>query len=390
MPAVRFDGGDNLGLPFTADLNTNEFTIFVVPAVSSDTNDPEMIIGNSTSPSSTAKGWSIAADMQHNNTWEMFAGVSSSYANITAATNSVSSSGVPSILVGQISGGNGAGASATQLFRINGTVIGTATRAYHKDTSETYHIGAGDNATTYELNGEIAEIIQFNRALTTTEIQQVEGYLAEKYGITAASAWKSSNPYQSDVNGHARTNVVDKKITYMMRPIRLLDKQHAEMFRSNSNLHSSSPQYGSNYFGATAGGKYGLYVYEVENGKASVGSYIRATDPDSNPPYAPAYYMDISASDTVPMSQGPKIKGTEVTGFDKTLLDNEVTRVIISENSLQHHRADASRRRSHEEGDVKELRLDYSVQPRFSQSLHQKGHKGDVTYNSSDHSGDAA
>ena len=394
MPAVRFDGGDNLGLPFTADLNTNEFTIFVVPAVSSDTNAPELVIDNSTSPSSTSKGWTIAADMRNSggaNNWEMFVGVgSSSYPNISAGTDSVSVSGAPSILVGQISGGNGAGGSATQLFRVNGTQIGTATVAYHKDTGETYHAGAGDNATTYELNGEIAEIIQFNRALTTTEIQQVEGYLAEKYGITAASAWKSSNPYQSDVNGHARTNVVDKKITYMMRPIRLLDKQHAEMFRSNSNLHSSSPQYGSNYFGATAGGKYGLYVYEVENGKASVGSYIRATDPDSNPPYAPAYYMDISASDTVPMSQGPKIKGTEVTGFDKTLLDNEVTRVIISENSLQHHRADASRRRSHEEGDVKELRMDYSVQPRFSQSLHQKGHKGDVTYNSSDHSGDAA
>ena len=202
-----------------------------------------------------------------------------------------------------------------------------------------------------------------------------------------------SNPYATDVFTTAgkRANVVDKKITYMLRPIRLLDKQHAEMFRSNLNLHSSSPQYGSNYFGATAGGKYGLYLYEVESGRATGGGiYMRSTSPDSNPPYVPAYHMDISASDTVPMSKGPKIKGTEVTGFDKTLLDNEVTRVIISENSLQHHRADASRRRSHEEGDVKELRMDYSVQPRFSQSLHQKGHKGDVTYNSSDHSGDAA
>jgi hypothetical protein len=236
--------------------------------------------------------------------------------------------------------------------------------------------------------GEIAEIIQFNRALSTTELQQVEGYLAEKYGITAASAWKSSNPYQTDTNGHQRTNVTDKKVTYMMRPVRLLDKQHAEMFRSNLNLHSSSPQYGSNYFGATAGGKYGLYVYEVANGQASVGSYIRASNPDSNPPYAPAYYMDISASDTVPMSQGPKIIGTSASGFDSTKLDNEVTRVVMSENTLQHYRADAPRRRTHKEGETKEERMDYSVHPRFSQSLHPKGHKGDVDYNSTDHSGD--
>ena len=176
----------------------------------------------------------------------------------------------------------------------------------------------------------------------------------------------------------------------MLRPVRLLDKQHAEMFRSNLALHSSSPQYGSNYFGATAGGKYGLYVYETTSGKASVGSYIRATNPDTNPPYAPAYYMDISASDTVPMSQGPKIIGTGESNFDSSLLDNEVTRIVMSENTLQHYRADAARRRTHQEGESKEERMDFSVNPRFSQSLHPKGHKGDVTYNSNDHSGDGA
>jgi hypothetical protein len=170
----------------------------------------------------------------------------------------------------------------------------------------------------------------------------------------------------------------------------LLDKQHAEMFRPNLNLHSSSPQYGSNYFGATAGGKYGLYVYETTNGQASAGSYIRSTNPDTNPPYAPAYYMDISASDTVPMSQGPKIIGTAASGFDSSLLDNEITRVVMSENTLQHYRADAARRRTHQEGESKEERMDYTVQPRFSQSLHPKGHKGDVSYNSNDHSGDAS
>ena len=36
------------------------------------------------------------------------------------------------------------------------------------------------------------------------------------------------------------------------------------------------------------------------------------------------------------------------------------------------------------------VRKDFTVQPRFSQSLHPKGHKGDVTYNTSDHTGDGA
>jgi hypothetical protein len=34
-------------------------------------------------------------------------------------------------------------------------------------------------------------------------------------------------------------------------------------------------------------------------------------------------------------------------------------------------------------------RMDFLVKPRFSQTLHPKGHKGDVTFNASDHSGDA-
>jgi hypothetical protein len=210
-------------------------------------------------------------------------------------------------------------------------------------------------------------------------------------GISGAN--KTSNPYETSVfNASAnQTNLTDKRITYMMRPVRLLDKQHAEIFRSNLNLHSSSPQYGSNYFSATGGGKYGMYAYEVSNGRATPGgNYIRDTNPDANPPYAPLYVMDISSSDSNPVSQGPKIIGTAATGFDSSLLDNEVTRVVMSENTLQHYRADAARRRTHQEGESKEERMDYSVQPRFSQSLHPKGHKGDVTYNSNDHSGDAS
>jgi len=67
-----------------------------------------------------------------------------------------------------------------------------------------------------------------------------------------------------------------------------------------------------------------------------------------------------------------------------------VTRLVMSENTLQHYRSDAPRRRQIVD-DKKEIRrMDFSVKPRFSQALHPKGHKGDVTFNVSDHSGDAA
>ena len=97
--------------------------------------------------------------------------------------------------------------------------------------------------------------------------------------------------------------------------------------------------------------------------------------------------MDISASDTVPMSQGPKIIGTAATGFDSSLLDNEITRVVMSENTLQHYV-----QMPLAAAPIKRVRARKSawITPRFSQSLHPKGHKGDVSYNSNDHSGDAS
>lgn len=203
---------------------------------------------------------------------------------------------------------------------------------------------------------------------------------------------QSSNPYATStfVSANAQTNLADKKITFMLRPVRLLDKQHVEMFRPNNNLHSSSPQYGANYFSATGGGKYGIYMYEAENARASSGLYLRNTNPDTNPPYVPAYTMKISASETVPMSKGPKLPGIGETSFDSTKLNNAVTRIVISENTLQHYRADAARRRSRIDSDETTKRMDFSVVPRFSQALHPKGHKGDVTYNTSDHTGDGA
>ena len=92
----------------------------------------------------------------------------------------------------------------------------------------------------------------------------------------------------------------------------------------------------------------------------------------------------------MPTSKGPKILGTETTGFDKTTITSPVTRMVMSENTLQHYRSDAARRRQALEDDQTVRRLDFSIKPRFSQSLHPKGHKGDVSFNVSNHSGDAS
>ena len=192
---------------------------------------------------------------------------------------------------------------------------------------------------------------------------------------------KTSNPYQTTTLNptSAQTNKIDDAVKFLVRPVRMLDNQHIAVFRAQLALHSGSKQFGSTAYTATAGGKYGLFTYETPSGRAASGSYMRATNPDTSAPYQPVYLIE--ADEAVPTSKGPKLLGTEVAGFDKTTLKTSVTRLVISENTLQHFRSDAPRRT----GQGK----DYTVRPRFSQSLHGKGHKEDVSFNTSDHSGDA-
>ena len=162
-----------------------------------------------------------------------------------------------------------------------------------------------------------------------------------------------------------------------------------EVFRIHNSLHSSSPQYVQNYLFASSGGKYGLFSYEVGSGRTLVNNIATGRAlPDGNGPYLPVFVFDSTGTFLTPSSNGPKLPGTEVSTFDKTLLASSVTRVGISENTLQHHRSDAPRRRQEQDTDDELKRADFSVKPRFSQALHGKGHKGDVSFSITDHSGD--
>ena len=209
------------------------------------------------------------------------------------------------------------------------------------------------------------------------------------------SGSKTSNPYQSETMNRTnrRNNHSATSVQFLLRPIRVLDNKHVQLFRLNDGMTTNSlPQHAKNYLHSTSGGKYGLFSYNTPN-SANDATYIggQYNNPNSNGKYWPVMIMD-SANNAfdVPISFGPQIKGTEVSGFDKTSLSSPVTRLITTENTLQHHRSDAARRKQEQESDEEEFRLDYTVKPRFSQSLHSKGHKGDVDFNVTDHSGDGA
>ena len=387
-PYLAFDGNDKMALSFDAALNTDQFSLFVVCTVDSDDNTFHSIIENSdlAGVGTGNKGWVITAVTGSNNgnndMYQMRTGTGGS-PTLTVQNTPTGTlvPNTPAIVSFTLSGGNGAGANATKTLFYNGIqspVTGTAggqiTAPYFKHASaQGYDIG---NDPTYQLTGQLAEVIQYNRALTDNERKYVEDYLADKYAVSMERTINpTSNPYQdiTHSNKNQNSNQTDSNIQFLYRPAFGLDFKHSQMFRSYVALKGSSPQENSNFYRATAGGKYGFFTSEAPG--ARVGAF-------SSPPYAPVYTVDPDTSTTVPVSQGPNIPGVDVTGYDKSDITNPVARMVMSENTLEHFRADASRR------SIDDDEGDYSVQPRHSQTLHPKGSKGDASYNTGDHSGE--
>jgi len=160
---------------------------------------------------------------------------------------------------------------------------------------------------------------------------------------------KTSNPYQTaDHNSKSyRTNDKDRTMRFLIRPVRVLDHRHVEVFRDTSHALSG-----------TAAGRYGVFSYDTPNARAVTSSkFLRVTNPSAtNAPYPPTYFFT-SNSYTVPSSTGPRIQGSESSSFSNSLKQS-IARIVVANNTLQHMRADAAR-----EGD-------FSIQPRYTQSIY--------------------
>ena len=397
-PLVDCDGNDLLSTPFNANLNTNEVSVFVVALVDVDDNGIHGIIESRGSSPVARSGFNLYGRMDSNNTWQWWGGADSGWTVVSSANNTLVA-GQPSIITASITGGNGAGSFALHSLSVNGGTPATANAAFWKADAGNYQLG--NVPSSFFLNGKIAEVIQFNRVLNDWEKKHWEGYLATKYNISGPTKWKSPNPYFSS-GFNTDNNKIDKDISFLIRPIRVLNKYQVRMGEFLA-MSSGSPQYQGNglkqnYFYSTMGGKYGTFAYNMPNARASEGYYLRATNPDTNPPYAPIVDNMLVGTDERALSASFTYLDATNTEYVNPLetsqlvpsLRNDINNVIITENTLQHYRADASRRRTEVEDGTNITRKDFSIEPRFSQSLHPKGHKNDVSYNKGDHTGDGS
>ncbi len=109
----------------------------------------------------------------------------------------------------------GAGGTESNMLRINAEaspVTNTTVQGFN-DLGTQIGADQGGGAFNNTLNGNIAEVIVYDRALPNDELQRIESYLAIKYGITlennyvsatATTIFDTSNGFANDVAGIGR------------------------------------------------------------------------------------------------------------------------------------------------------------------------------------------
>jgi hypothetical protein len=96
---------------------------------------------------------------------------------------------------------------AKVIFKLLQQVVGAGGTLNYQDTSERDLVvgaNAGDGIQNY-LNGNVAEVLVYNRTLSDTERQQAEGYLADTYGLYGPNA-TSPEAYSVDVQAEINRN----------------------------------------------------------------------------------------------------------------------------------------------------------------------------------------
>ncbi len=179
QPYVRFDGSDDaMEVPFEAFFNSEEFTVFTVAKHSATGGDLPIL-------SSDAVGYSLIYDVSSGSngkaraTWKESS--STDFIDTVAASIRNTDAFILTYTMKDTSEPADAQSDTAKLF-INGDEKATQTSGvdYIPNTSANLKIGekSGDF-----FQGDIYEILIYNRALTISERENVEGYLSYKYGI---------------------------------------------------------------------------------------------------------------------------------------------------------------------------------------------------------------
>ena len=189
QPYVFFDGSSKFDIPFNAALHPNEFTLFIVANSNDSTVASQGIIYTR---EAADKGWEVRYRFGSNNDIRLALYNNPESDEVSDSTDTLL-----------------AGRQHVQLHAhtVDFTGSNYTTKLYNKgeeqasDTGDNYtlvdddntQIGARGNG--HYLTGHIYEILLYNRILTQSEREQVEGYLSKKYGVALKGESGGEHPY---------------------------------------------------------------------------------------------------------------------------------------------------------------------------------------------------
>lgn len=168
LSASVFDGGDFLVLPSTmySIANSNN-TLFVVARTSLDTTQQRVIAGAEAASSRYLLEFSSSSGQV------IFLNNTSTAGGVAATGITKSNANIYTCFL------NG----TTQSISVNGGAATTNTSGNYENGIDAMRIGSGATGGAF-LTGVLAEIIIYNRALSSSEITQVSRYLSKKFNIT--------------------------------------------------------------------------------------------------------------------------------------------------------------------------------------------------------------
>lgn len=280
LSTIRFDGVDDfLSIPHNANLNllaNQDFEIFAVTQINNyDGGAPDGY------PVIYGKGKTSNDDFLLYvaiNTFRLYMdvfGINAPNSALTAANFGwVRRQGNNAFLYNTLGGNNstsGAG-SRTNFSNVHNVTI-----------------GAAEDGTLRFLNGDIGEIILIKRALTNDERQQMEGYLAHKWGLEADLP--DGHPYKNEVpliggNDNISQLIVDGDIIQNLSNTTSVDNgvelYNTGMDTSFVNLVVTNA--GVNQFNNLSGPTPRLWKLKVDKGINTTSSFTFNTDVDISGP----------------------------------------------------------------------------------------------------------